>query len=121
MCVCGLSFELELSLGTPREGFSFLSGGCWLGQHRALCPCWSLPSLESVPGEALERPDAGQCPPVEEDALWGSADGPLVSHLGQELWERGLQGVEVPLPLRGAAGQAGNSPVVSGFCSVLWR
>lgn len=82
------SFELELSLGTPGKGFSFLSGGCWLGKHRGLCPCWSLPSLESVPGEALARPDAGRFPPVEEDALFGSADGPIVSHLGQELWER---------------------------------
>lgn len=93
----GLSFELELSLRTPSEGFSFLSGGCWQGQHRGLCPCWSLPSLESVPEEAPERPDAGQFPPVEEDARFGSADGPLTSHLSQELWERELQGVEVPL------------------------
>jgi len=41
----------------------------------------------TVPGEALERPDAGRFPPVEEDALFGSADGPIVSPLGQELWE----------------------------------
>lgn len=68
----------------------FSPGRCWPGQHRCLCPCWSLRSLDSVPWRGPR--DAGWFLPVEEAALSVSADGPITSHLGQAALGEGAAG-----------------------------
>lgn len=96
----------------PGRVLSFPRVERWLGQHRCLCPCRWLRNLDSIPGQAPETP-AGFL--QRKKLLCVCLQMVLLQAISvRGFRESKLEGAEVPLLLRAAAGRARNSLEVEG-------